>query len=85
MEIKTTRLMPVESRLETIHRPKAGLDLRGLIMHAYHGSRDPDAILAADGRTLVKRASFGLFAATLFTLFVIPVAYWLVYVGSSPR
>lgn len=62
MEIKTTRLMPVESRLETIHRPKAVLDLRGLIMHAYHGSRDPDAILAADGRTLVKRASFGLFA-----------------------
>ena len=48
MEIKTTRLMPVESRLETIHRPKAVLDLRGLIMHAYHGSRDPDAILAAE-------------------------------------
>ena len=26
---------------------------------------------------------FGLVASTLFTLFVIPVAYWLLYVGRT--
>ena len=28
---------------------------------------------------------FGLFASTLFTLFVIPITYWLIYARTSPR
>jgi multidrug efflux pump subunit AcrB len=38
-----------------------------------------DPIFSGLGWSLI----FGLFAATLFTLFVIPVAYWLVY--AAPR
>ena len=37
-----------------------------------------DPIFSGLGWSLI----FGLFAATLFTLFVIPVAYWLVYAGA---
>jgi multidrug efflux pump subunit AcrB len=42
-----------------------------------------DPIFSGLGWSLI----FGLFAATLFTLFVIPVAYWLVYAGAgqNPR
>lgn len=39
-----------------------------------------DPIFSGLGWSLI----FGLFAATLFTLFVIPVAYWLVYSRHSP-
>jgi multidrug efflux pump subunit AcrB len=39
-----------------------------------------DPVFSGLGWSLI----FGLFAATLFTLFVIPVTYWLVYAG-SPR
>lgn len=38
-----------------------------------------DPIFSGLGWSLI----FGLFAATLFTLFVIPVAYWLVYAGRA--
>ena len=38
-----------------------------------------DPIFSGLGWSLI----FGLFAATLFTLFVIPVTYWLVYVGKA--
>jgi len=40
-----------------------------------------DPIFSGLGWSLI----FGLFAATLFTLFVIPVTYWLAYVGKSPN
>lgn len=55
-----SKIMPAERRLEAIHRPKEVLDLKGLVMHAYHGSKDPNAVLANDGRTLIKRAAHGL-------------------------
>ena len=38
-----------------------------------------DPVFSGLGWSLI----FGLFAATLFTLFVIPVTYWLVYLGRS--
>ena len=38
-----------------------------------------DPIFSGLGWSLI----FGLFASTLFTLFVIPVAYWLVYVDKA--
>lgn len=40
-----------------------------------------DPIFSGLGWSLI----FGLFAATLFTLFVIPVTYWLVYAGRARR
>lgn len=55
-----TKLMSPAERLERIQRPKEVLDLKGLVMHAYHGARDPNAILSNDGRTLIKRAAHGL-------------------------
>lgn len=55
-----SKVMPAERRLEAIHRSKEVLDLKGLVMHAYHGAKDPNAVLAGDGRTLIKRAAHGL-------------------------
>lgn len=52
--------MNLEQRLEAVHRPKEVLDLRGLLMHAYHGSKDPNAFLGSDGHTLIKRAGHGI-------------------------
>ena len=49
-----------EKRLEAIERPKEVLDLRGLLMHSYHGSKDPNAFLGSDGETLIKRAGHGV-------------------------
>lgn len=52
--------MKTEQRLEAIHRPKEVLDLKGLLMHAYHGAKDPNAFLGSDGHTLIKRAGHGI-------------------------
>lgn len=56
----TPALKPVAQRLEMIHRPKEVLDVKGLIMHAYHGAKDPNAVLSSDGHTLIKRAAHGV-------------------------
>ena len=40
-----------------------------------------DPILSGLGWSLI----FGLFTSTVFTMFVIPVCYWLVYESASPR
>ena len=53
-------MFSVPERLEVIHRPKHILDLRGLLMHSYHGSKDPNALLGSDGKTLIKRAGHGV-------------------------
>lgn len=53
-------LMKLEDRLEAVHRPKEVLDLKGLLMHAYHGASDPNAFLGSDGRSLIKRAGHGI-------------------------
>ena len=58
-----TQILPIASvarRMEVTHRPKEVLDLKGLIMHAYHGARDPNAVLASDGHSLIKRAAHGV-------------------------
>ena len=47
-------------RLEAIQRPKQILDLKGLLMHSYHGAQDPNAVLGSDGHTLIKRAGHGI-------------------------
>lgn len=52
--------MKLENRLEQIHRPKEVLDLKGLLMHSYHGAKDPNSFLGSDGTTLIKRAGHGL-------------------------
>lgn len=52
--------MKLAKRLEAVHRPKEVLDLKGLLMHAYHGSSDPSAFLGSDGHTLIKRAGHGV-------------------------
>jgi len=52
--------MNTEKRLEAIYRPKEVLDLKGLLMHAYHGAKDPNAFLGSDGHTLIKRAGHGI-------------------------
>lgn len=55
-----SKILSTERRLEMIHRPKEVLDVKGLIMHAYHGAKDPNAVLSSDGRTLIKRAAHGV-------------------------
>ena len=54
------KLLTPAQRLDQIHRPKEVLDLRGLLMHSYHGSHDSDAFLGSDGHTLIKRAAHGI-------------------------
>lgn len=58
--MQPAHMMTPARRLEQILRPKEVLDLKGLIMHAYHGARDPNAVLSNDGHTLIKRAAHGL-------------------------
>lgn len=53
-------MFSVDERMKKILRGKEVLDVRGLVMHSYHGSHDPGALLGSDGKTLIKRASHGI-------------------------